>query len=58
MADVNAEAKSMPGTLADEQAIHQRLVDHLHHGREYYRPPPEVMAEVNALRAGLGLEAR
>lgn len=44
-----------PGTEADEQAIHGRLSEHLARGREYYHPVPEVMAEVNALRARLGM---
>ena len=45
-----------PGTRDDEQAIHAQLVDHLAHGREYYRPTPEVMAVVNDMRERIGLE--
>lgn len=40
-----------PGTFDHEQAIHRRLRPHLASGREYYHPTPEVIREVNALRA-------
>lgn len=45
-----------PGSYADEQALHRRLADHLHHGREWYYPTPGVLRVVNELRAALGLE--
>jgi len=45
-----------PGTLADEQALHDSLADHVHHGREWYYPTPGVMAVVNEMRDALGLE--
>jgi len=45
-----------PGTYEDEQAIHDRLVEHVAHGREYYRPVPAVIAVVNELRAHFGME--
>jgi hypothetical protein len=45
-----------PGVLEDEQAIHADLLEHLHHGREWYRPTPAVMAVVNEMRAELGLD--
>ena len=43
------------GTLDDEKAIHAALVEHLHHGREYYAPTPEVLAVVNDMRAVLNM---
>lgn len=46
----------MPGTLDDEQALHQRLAPHLARGREWYHPAPEVLAVVNDMRAVIGLE--
>lgn len=45
-----------PGTYDDEQALHAALVEHLHHGREWYYPTPGVMAVVNEMRERLGLE--
>lgn len=45
-----------PGSYADEQALHRRLVDHVHHGREWYFPTPGVLAVVNELRSSIGLE--
>jgi len=45
----------MPGTYADEQALHAKLADHLEHGREWYYPTPGVMAVVNDMRQILGL---
>jgi len=45
-----------PGTLADEQALHDRLAEHVHHGREWYYPTPGVLAVVNEMRERLGLE--
>lgn len=47
----------MPGTLDDEQEIHARLSDHLMYGREYYKQTPEILAEVNRLRASVGMDA-
>lgn len=44
------------GTYDDEQTLHARLVDHLHHGREWYYPTPGVMAVVNEMRATIGLD--
>lgn len=46
----------MPGTRADEQALHDRLTEHVHHGREWYYPTPDVFAVVNEMRERLGLE--
>lgn len=46
----------VPATQADETEIHRRLVDHRHHGREYYFPTPAVLREVDRLRALIGLE--
>ena len=45
-----------PGTYAEEQAIHARLTPYRKHGAEYYRPTPEVLAEVNTLRDAVGLD--
>jgi len=45
----------MPGSVEDEQAIHERLIPHRHHGVEYYHQTPEVLAEVNALRGSVGM---
>jgi hypothetical protein len=44
----------MPGSLADERDIHRRLDAPRAHGREYYHPGPEVLAEINAMREHLG----
>lgn len=38
------------GDFGDEAAIHERLKPCRARGHEYYRPVPEVMAEVNAMR--------
>lgn len=46
----------MPGTYDDEQALHQRLAAHVHHGREWYYPTPGVLAVVNEMRETLGME--
>jgi len=47
----------LPGeTMAEEQAIHGRLRDHVAYGREFYRPTPEVMAVVNRMREQIGLD--
>lgn len=45
-----------PGTYADEQALHQRLTGHVHHGREWYYPTPGVLTVVNEMRGRLGLD--
>lgn len=45
------------GTYEDEQAIHKTLTEHRSRGREYYHPSLEVMAVVNQMRTGLGLDA-
>ena len=45
----------MPGTYDDEQAIHAELIDHRHHGHEYYHPTTEVLTVVNDMRAALKL---
>jgi hypothetical protein len=45
-----------PGTKTEEQAIHERLRDHRHHGREWYFPTPGVMTVVNEMREALGLD--
>ena len=44
------------GDLADELAIHHALAAHVHHGREWYNPTPEVMAVVNGMRENFGLD--
>lgn len=46
----------MFGDLDDERMIHETLAADLNHGREWFNPTPAVMAVVNDLRAGLGLE--
>lgn len=46
----------MPGTYDDEQALHARLVDHRHHGHEWYYPTPGVLAIVNEMRDRIGLQ--
>jgi hypothetical protein len=43
-----------PGSVEDEQQLHHRLADHLHHGREWYYPTPGVLAVVNEMRERLG----
>ena len=43
------------GTHDEEQAIHAALVDHVHHGREYYHPAHEVLTVVNDMRAALNM---
>ena len=44
------------GTLADEQAIHDRLDGHAIKGREWYSDTdPDVIAVVNEMRATMGL---
>lgn len=43
------------GSLADEQALHAALSAHIHHGREWYHPTPEVLAVVAEMREELGL---
>lgn len=49
------------GTHEDEQAIHSSLIEYraadTEHpeAREYYRPMPQVLAAVNAMRDDLGL---
>lgn len=63
-ADLASRRKALKGTLLavmfgsrdDEQAIHARLIDHRHHGREWYYPTPGVMTVVNEMRASLGME--
>lgn len=47
----------VPATQDDETEIHRRLVDHRHHGREYYFPTPAVLREVDRLRALIGLDS-
>lgn len=44
-----------PGTRDDELALHRSLAAHVHHGREYYNPTPEVIAVINGMRATHGL---
>lgn len=46
----------MFGDHVAEQAIHDQLSGHAHHGREWYYPTPEVLAVVNDMRARVGLE--
>lgn len=43
------------GDRDDEQAIHASLTAHVHHGREYYNPAPEVLAVVNEMRESLNM---
>lgn len=43
------------GDMADEAQLHARLTAHRARAIEYYCPPPEVMAEVNAMRDAWGL---
>lgn len=43
------------GSLEDEQALHKSLAPHLHHGREWYHPHPDVIGVVNEMREPLGL---
>ena len=44
------------GTIEDERALHASLTEHLDHGREWYRPDPEVLAIVNEWRSALHME--
>lgn len=44
------------GDRDEEQEIHRSLVAHVHHGREWYYPTPEVIGFVNELREPFGLE--
>lgn len=62
---LNARRTSLQGELLavlpgasynDEQALHARLVDHLHHGQEWYYPTPRVLAVVNEMRQEIGLD--
>lgn len=46
----------MPGTVDVERALHDRLVEHRHHGVEWYYPTPGVMAVVNEMREVIGLD--
>lgn len=46
----------IPGTFADEKAIHKTLAPHVAWGREWYRPAPAVIAVVNEMRAHFNLE--
>lgn len=43
------------GGRNEEQAIHATLAAHIHHGREYYHPTPEVLAVVNSMREALSM---
>jgi hypothetical protein len=43
------------GDRADETDLHYDLREHVHHGREWYHPTPEVFAVVNAMRDDFGL---
>lgn len=45
-----------PGEREQEMDLHRQLADHVHHGREYYLPTPEVMAVVNEWRERWNLE--
>lgn len=45
-----------PGERGQEMDLHRQLADHVHHGREYYSPTPEVMAVVNEWRTRWNLE--
>lgn len=44
------------GDYAEERDIHHLLMDHRHHGREYYHPTPAVLAVVNEMREPFQLE--
>ncbi len=46
----------VPGTFEQEQAIHQSLVTHRAHRREYYHPVPDVLAAVNQMRETVGMD--
>lgn len=46
----------IPGTHADEQAIHRRLSAYRARGREYYHATPEIMAFVNDMRRKCGVQ--
>lgn len=45
----------LPGSRADEAAMHRRFRRHLARGREFFQPAPEVIDYINELRAGMGL---
>lgn len=46
----------VPGDFDQEAAIHAQLAAHVHHGREWYNPTPEVLAVVNDMRAEFNLD--
>lgn len=45
----------IPGTYAEEQALHARFVKHLRHGREYYEPVAEIIDHINEIRARMNV---
>lgn len=54
--DPNAILAVRQGTYDEEQAIHATLNASCARGREYYHPTPEVLAFVNGIRQGYGLD--
>jgi len=45
---------ALPGSYADEKALHDRCAPYLARGREYYFPALELMAWINDERLRLG----
>ena len=46
-----------PGTLVDEQVIHERFAAHAAHGREYFHPAREIIDYLNEERERMGVPA-
>lgn len=46
----------VPGSLADERALHKRFAAHRARGREYYNPDAEIVEYVNEIRSRLGVQ--
>jgi hypothetical protein len=46
----------LPGSLADEKAMHAEFAEHLAHHKEYFHPAPRLLAKVNLIRQGAGVE--
>lgn len=47
----------VPGTTADEAALHERFAADLRRGREYFRPSAALLAHINDIRRDCGVEA-
>lgn len=47
----------VPGTIDDEQSLHQRFAAHLARGQEYYHPAPEIIDHINEIRGRLHVPA-